>query len=433
MQPLGVPPWPAGMLLLPPGPGVEAVAAALVAGREPAEWPEELAFVRLALRGDPRQAVRLVAGDDARSRYNRAVLVGGPDDWEALREEVLAAADAPLAALVETARFSLGLTDVPPGVSPDASLPGEVEAVARAARASAAIEAGAPAAAAEELDLAAAAAAAAERPLLSAALRGTRAEVLRTGLGEPAAAAAEATTALALLPPDAAEDRRAELLVARALARQEAAGTSRPELLAAVQDFQEALKTYRESSHPEQFALCNLQLAVAYLVLPMTSDGDRIRQAVAVNALRSSLRVFRPETHPVEWASAQMNLANSLQYLPSAHRRENLLEAVRLYDEILERRDGAHDPSGAARLLANQGNAMAHLGMLTEAAARLRRARELFSQAGMTEETADVDATLAELDRIEVGSRAGEGTGEGRVAGRRAEAAGRTSGGGSPG
>jgi hypothetical protein len=53
-----------------------------------------------------------------------------------------------------------------------------------------------------------------------------------------------------------------------------------------------------------------------------------------------------------------------------------------------------------ARLLANQGNALAHLGIGEHAVAKLRQAQELFAGAGDHSSASAVDATLAELEAV---------------------------------
>ena len=143
------------------------------------------------------------------------------------------------------------------------------------------------------------------------ALRLNRSEILREGLGDPVAAATEADSAIRALPLSAPTELRAELQVARALARQELAGDNKGALLAVVADLTEAVKVLREDTHPELFAVINQQLALAYLMMPMGDDGDRIRLGVAVTSLRAALRVFTPQTHPGAWATTQVNLANA--------------------------------------------------------------------------------------------------------------------------
>jgi len=382
------------MLLLPDIGDSAELAALLVRGETPADWPPALDFMRLALDEDAIGAAALIADDDPVSRYNIAVLIGGDGVWAALAAETT----GELRALVDTARFSVGELDEPPSAD---GTEGEVTAIVRSARASARMEAGDFAAAAEELALATQAADAAGSPILSASLRLTRAELLSDQLGDPAAAALEADRGVQLLPLTAPSELRAELQVSRALARRQLAGTDRGALLAVVADLTEAVKVFREDTYPEMFATINQQLALAYLVMPMNDDADRIRLGIAVNSLRAALRVFTPEAHPVAWASTQLNLANALQYLPSVHQESNLDESVQLYEEVLQYRDPVQDPLGYARILANQGNALGHLGVFADARERLEKAREIFASHGDIDSEASVDQILVSLSEAE--------------------------------
>lgn len=386
-QPLGVLPWPAGLLLLPDTEPAAAVAAGLVVGARPSMWPPELAYYEAAIDGDPARAAGLIEGDTRLDLYNRAVLLGGDEAWAVLTEST----EGALRALVDSARFTVGLTDEVPSAH---GLAGEVAAMVRSVRASAALEHGNGSAAAEELTLAVADALGAGSPVFAASLRLSLAELVRES-GDAARAALEADAALALLPVTADRELRAQLQLTRALARQELAGTDRGTLLAVVADLSEAARIFSERTHPELFAVCNQQLALAYLVMPMSDQGDRIRLGVAVNAMRAALRVYSPDTHPVAWASTQLNLANALQYLPSARQEEHLDEAVQLYEELLSRRDPVDDPVGYARILSNQGNALGHLGVFADARQRLSQARELFEAAGDLEAVATVEDILA--------------------------------------
>jgi len=223
-------------------------------------------------------------------------------------------------------------------------------------------------------------------------------------MDDPRAAALVADLAVQRLPLTAPSELRAELQVTRALSRQELAGTDRGALLAVVADLQEATKVFREETYPEMFAIINQHLALAYLVMPMSSEGDRIRVGVAVNSLRAALRIFTPDSHPVAWASTQLNLANALQYLPSVHQESNLDEAVQLYEEVLQYRDPLKDPLGYARILANQGNALGHLGVFGDARQRLESARAIFVTYNDGEAVAGVDEVLESLSAAETAS-----------------------------
>ena len=108
-------------------------------------------------------------------------------------------------------------------------------------------------------------------------------------------------------------------------------------------------------------------------------------------------RAFRdPGQSPELWAGATLNLANALQHVRSTHVEENLWEAVALYEEILPVLS-ARDQIRKARVLANQGNALAHLGAFSRAIPRLNEARAIFALTGDDDSTGAVDATLAEI------------------------------------
>lgn len=398
-QPLGALPWPAGMLIIPEVPGAAEIAAELVTGAIPAAWPHGLEFYQSALDGQAERAAAMITGDDGVLRYNRAVLTGGTGAWDGLPPDP----GSEFGVLVASARFSVGLDDAPPEI-PD-GMADEITAVARSARAAAALEAGDLGAALAELAAAQSDAAAAGSPVLAATLAATRAEILREQAGEPAAALQIAHAALtAPAAPHSLPDQiRADLHLTRALARQELAGGDPAQMPAVVSDLTEALKVFREDTHPELYALGNAHLGLAYLTMPMSSQGERLRLGVAVSCLRAALRVYTPQTHPVAWASAQLNLANALQCLPSAHQRHHLTEAVDIYEQLLAYRDPATDPAGAARVLSNQGNALAHLNALAEAAERLTSARDLFERAGDADATATASDLLAGLETAPAG------------------------------
>jgi tetratricopeptide (TPR) repeat protein len=113
--------------------------------------------------------------------------------------------------------------------------------------------------------------------------------------------------------------------------------------------------------------------------------------------MREALTYFTPETHRDRWSSTQLNLANALVYMPSKHQAENIAEAVELYEQVLEVRDRHTDPQGRARVLANQGNALAHLGFFDDAKSKLHEARSIFEE---FEERDAVMAVRSVLDEI---------------------------------
>ncbi|MBX6387627.1 MAG: hypothetical protein IRZ08_01265 [Frankia sp.] len=378
-QPVGVFPLPAGFLLVPGGEETAPLRRALAAGRLPDRWPDgppELAAIGHAYRGDVDAALALLTGDDPVSRYNRLVLGGDPGE---LAGDLAAAFGDELGALVETARFTLGLRDDPPPLT--GGLTGEIEALVCSAHATAAIAAGRPADALALLDRGAAAARE-PAPGLAALIRAARAELRRQTDGPSPVVIAELEAALAALAPTDLAIGRAELHLGLGSAYQEqAAGAGNPAALqAAARHYLSALRLVDAGSAPELYAAAQVNLATAYLAMPMSQASDQLRIGVAIQGLRAALRVYTPETHPARWASAQLNLAGALVYAPSAHRADNLAEAVERYAAVLAVRDRDTDPLGYARALAGQGNALAHLGDFTRARPVLHEAWTLFKE-----------------------------------------------------
>jgi tetratricopeptide (TPR) repeat protein len=173
---------------------------------------------------------------------------------------------------------------------------------------------------------------------------------------------------------------RAELHVAAGAMYQEMSEAAPRLMQQAIDHYHQAMAVVTAESSPDTFAVANANLGLAYLTMPMHEASDQLRMGVAVQSLREALRIFTPETHPDRWASTQLNLANALVYLPSRHQADNIAEAVELYQRVVDHRDRHRDPEGRARVLANQGNALAHLGRFDDAKGRLHEARSLFEE-----------------------------------------------------
>jgi len=377
-QPLGVFGLPAGYLLIPADPAFDEVRLALVAGRRPASFPAGLAWYAHALDGDLDGALAALAGDGPVLAANRLVLDPSPEAFGWLRASASEVGDPAFAAHVDTLGFILGLLPEPPAVaSPGADgVDGEIAAMALAARAVLALEQRDRAAAVDLLE-AAAQAAHPVSPALAGQLMGQLANAqLDDGGADRAAVTFEA--ALDLLAGTDLNVSRAELHVAAGALFQERSEAA-PRLMAqAINHYHQAMALVDAATAPETFAVANANLGLAYLMMPMNEASDQLRMGVAVQSMREALKYFTPGTHPERWSSTQLNLANALVYLPSKHQADNIAEAVGLYQAVLEQRDAERDPLGRARVLANQGNALAHLGHLDDAASRLQEARSLF-------------------------------------------------------
>lgn len=404
-QPIGIYPLPVGYLVLPAGPGADAVRDSLLRGRLPTEWPEGLFFYDAALIGDSVSALAALAGlGGPVAAYNRFVLQSDP----AAYQELAATLEGDLLALLHIVAFTLGyISELPSG---DA-LTGEVRGLWLIAQAAQHLEAGAPGDALPLLEQAAEAAAPVS-PLLAGQAYGTIAHTLRESEGVSPRIIPLYKRAIDALDGSGLDETRAELWLTLGMTYHELAQGGRGALLEAVKCYQQAVRVFRRESHPELFALAHNNLALAYLAIPMTEAGDALRMGVAVGSLREALKVYTREAHPERWAGAQLNLANALQYLPSAHPLDNLEEAIRLYDEILAVR-GGDDPLGRARVLASQGNALAHLGDFARAVPILEEARAAFTAQAESDSAAAVQGVLDDIEAQVAEKTTGTGPGGG--------------------
>jgi tetratricopeptide (TPR) repeat protein len=435
-QPLGLLPLPAGWLVVPARfarePEVAEAVRALLAGHLPAPWPAALDVLRLAAQDRSDEAAALVdlqAGvEDA---YNHFVLTGEAESLRLARS----GADGDLAAVVEVAAFALGHADTLPDVAAapeeDAAAPeenaaaaedgaataatravagrltGEVAAHVLTAHAAARLERGDPQGALDAL-VAAEGWARTVSPVAAALLLGQQAALLHQVNGpvdDVLAAYQEAVDALR--GADAVEPAAGELALGLATAYQERATAAGPAgiaiLLQAIQAYHLALRWLRSDAQPQRYAFAHSNLALCYLAMPVATERDRLRRGVAVQSLREALRFYPRDGYPAEWASVTLNLANALQHLPTTHPVENLVEAVGMYEELLEVRTEQADPLGHARVLANQGTALGHLGIHDQAEAKLVAARAIFERHQDPGAVATVDAALTDVSAARAG------------------------------
>lgn len=396
-QPLGAFGVPAGMLLVRSGPGIREACDELVAGRLPLEWPAALEAHRLAHEDRLDEALAALRGDDIIDRYNRWVIDSQAADPDQLRA-LLPASVAPIVDVVRHLRGE--------GPAPDVAIltdetSDEVRALALAASAADTLAAGDIRGATGILDKAADLAG---HSAARGVLRASAAALAHDG-GDP-----EAATILQQAADELSEtgldDLRAELsLRLGSLAQERSArgeGDARQHLRQAMSHYYAGLQRVTEQSDPWLWASLNMNLATAQLAVPMNEATDQLRLGVAGQALRAALRVFSASEHPAQWATATINLANALVYTPSTHQRDNLAEAVGLYEQVLESgvRDG--EPVGRARLLTNQGNALAHLGAFAEARSVLAEARYVFETHLDHDGTATVRGILDEIAKEQV-------------------------------
>jgi tetratricopeptide (TPR) repeat protein len=391
-QPVGVFPMPAGYLLIGDGPEHGDVRVALMNGKLPTSFPPTLRYYELALAGDIHGALDALPGDDPVSLVNRLVLDPDRNLLTRLRSETTGA----LAAHVEMVAFVVGLSLDPPN---PAATDGEMAAMAHAAVATLALERKDIDTAATSLELAAEVALPISRPLAGQMLG----QLANVQLDDGGKKKAQVTfqAALDLLEGSDLRVSTAELHVSCGAMYQEMSEAAPRLLKTGIDHYHAALSLIDIDTAPDSYAIANANLGLAYLTMPMTEASDQLRVGVAVQSLREALKVFTPEIHRDRWSSTQLNLANALVYMPSTHQAENIAEAVELYEAVLQHRDRHRDPHGRARVLANQGNALAHLGIFDEAKLRLHEARMIFEEFEEHEAVRSVRGILDEIAKHE--------------------------------
>lgn len=395
-QPIGVFGLPAGYLLIPDRADLTPARESLTNGRLPESFPDGLAFYERALDGDLDGALALVDGDDLVSDANRLVLDPSLERLDALLEATTAVGDRTLLGFVETIGFVVGLRSEP---GDPTMLDGEFAAMAHAARATLAMERHDGAEAIEQLEQAAQSA----RPVSAAIAGQLMGQLANAQLDEGGVQRASVTfqAALDLLESTDVHESRAELHVAAGAMFQEMSEAAPRLMQQAINHYHQAMALVSATSAPETFAIANANLGLAYITMPMTEASDQLRIGVAVQSMREALNHFTPETHPDRWSSTQLNLANALVYMPSKHQAENIAEAVDLYEDVLAHRDRQVDPHGRARVLANQGNALAHLGLFDDAKLRLHEARAIFEEFDEDDAVRSVRGVLDEIAKHE--------------------------------
>ena len=388
-QALGVFAFPLGLLLLEDGPDFEAVTAELALGIFPRELPAEYRFLSHVQNQNLEAAYDEIRSDSFCARYNRFVLSPSEQAYEALLRD----SNSETRPLVESIGFMLGFTDE---ISAPARSEGNMAAWIFSCLAATEIAKGNPTRAQVHL-LAGIDALDEKRAIFASLLRVNYAQLLKEDPGHINDAIAMYEKACPPLADSDLAQECAGAMLELGLCYQELGGRNPAKLKDAVRNYHGALLKIDKLTSPELYGALQVNLALAYLAMPMIEASDALRQAVAISSLKEALTVFDKVSHPQEWSNVQMNLANALVYLPSAHQGDNLVDAVERYEELLCFRDRVTDPIGFARIVVNQGNALAHLGDFEHAKAKLHEARMIFEEFAMFDEVRTIRGLLDEI------------------------------------
>lgn len=390
--PLGVLPFPAGLLAFEPAELADPVAAELREGRLPHD--DLPASLRAALEGDAERAIALTDDRTPAGAVRAFALDATPERLAAARM----LATGRLADLVELIAFTAGLRADPP--EPHGGPPSTLGALERAARASWHVERGEHAEARAIMEDASACAwgiSSALGALLDLGL--VQAHLEEGDASESLDARLERATA-ALARTDLRR-ARGEAALARATLWHLRGTHDAACLRRAVSAYLEAAGLAPRSLEPDLWASVQVGLSAAYLALPMHSASDRLRAAVAISGLRQALDILDPSVTPARWCTAAMTLANALISLPTGMPGEHTTEALSLYERIAGLRRSLGDEAGAARAEANLGAALLALGAPGHAREPLERAKATFVRLGDTQGVRTVEEALAEADGSE--------------------------------
>jgi hypothetical protein len=328
-QPLGVLPIPAGMLIFGDDPISAAVCQQLCAGRLPAQWPDQLEHVRLALTGQLQRAVESIVGDNIVADVNRFVLQPERSSYQQLREIA-----SPLRELVEAIAFVVGIVDEPPSAH---GLDREFAAFINLIRAAYHYDLGNIAAAIVELSDGAAAAMV-DSPVLAGHLLATLAQTLHQRGGASAMVLCQYDDALRHFHGTDHHQTVGALWLHRALAAHELSSRQHDLLADAIEGYQRALGMFDRARQARESALARANLARAFHALPPTEPLHRLRAGLTIAA-----------TQPRDIADGT-DREHEVPNEPAPSTEPGLLDAISRYEDLLARPGpGFGSPSEAAR------------------------------------------------------------------------------------
>jgi len=94
-----------------------------------------------------------------------------------------------------------------------------------------------------------------------------------------------------------------------------------------------ALRVYTEQAFPQDWAMTQNNLGIAWRNVPTGDRGENLRRAIT--CYRAALRVFTEQDVPQDWAMTQNNLGSAWSDVPTGDRGENLRRAIDCYDAAL--------------------------------------------------------------------------------------------------
>jgi tetratricopeptide (TPR) repeat protein len=128
-----------------------------------------------------------------------------------------------------------------------------------------------------------------------------------------------------------------------------------------IQFYQEALRVFNAHDYPQEYAVLQNNIAIAYLSISSGMEQKYLYEGLAVQTFEEALKHINFTEHPREYAMLQNNLGNALQYLQSSHPVDNILRAISAYEEALKVRNSQNMPLEYANTISNKANALFNL------------------------------------------------------------------------
>ncbi len=316
----------------------------LLQGRAAEDFPvpESWKFFQEAVRGNIQAAIGYLREPTAQAsfdedlrRYNLFVLDPNERDFEQLQLEL----DGELRHMLDVAAYHAGVIQQIPAAMECSSLElsGELRAWGLVHIAAAEIERESFVLARQTLGIAIDLVQE-KSPLLAAMFMAQSAQIAQHCLELPASLVrSDYERAIEIAKDAALPGFLAELWTQLGMLLQSSAQGNREQWLAAVRAYQAALQSgVSPADQPILFAELHNNLGLAYLAMPAGETSYQLRVGIAIQSFRHAVEALDPSRHSDLCARIKMNLANALQYAPSSHPESNLIQAVNLYDEILE-------------------------------------------------------------------------------------------------
>ncbi|MDW3197088.1 MAG: hypothetical protein R8G66_32215 [Cytophagales bacterium] len=122
---------------------------------------------------------------------------------------------------------------------------------------------------------------------------------------------------------------------------------------AAIDTFQEAIKTFTREHFPHVFAEIHHNMAVIYAEMPADDKKKAMWSAFSATSFKECLEFYEKNVYPYEYAMVANNYANALLKYPPAKTGDNAEKAVYYYLEALEIRNAENFPNERAHSILN--------------------------------------------------------------------------------